>query len=235
MIDIYVATEDRLSQAVANRLILEVKEKINVAVSMGCEGNGYLKKKLPELIRLSKKMPVFLITDLDSHQCPSALIKEWHPKAIFPKKMLFRVAVREIESWLLADKEGFSEFSGIPLTKITSSAESLNDPKQELINIVSKYGRKDVKQDIMPKKGTKSKFGIGYNNALIDFVAKTWNPQRAACFSDSLARARQRLILLSETNDLQSLENFLHDYDADKIKTLTSPFTTKPPAGKEIL
>jgi len=45
---LYIATEDALSEAVAERLVTEVNHGLSIAVRMGRRGNGYLKQKLPE-------------------------------------------------------------------------------------------------------------------------------------------------------------------------------------------
>lgn len=198
MTDLYLATEDPLSEAVADRLVLEIGSGLQVAVRMGRQGNGYLRKKLPELIRLAYKVPVFLLTDLDRCQCPIALITSWDSQSTFPATMLFRVAVRETEAWLLADREGFSAFSGVASSKIPPFPETLDDPKRELLNLVSRYGRKSIKQEILPAEGAMAKVSSGYNSTLSAFVKETWDPARAATRADSLARARTRL------NDLRA-------------------------------
>lgn len=193
MTELYLATEDPLSEAVADRLVLESGPGLQVAVRMGRQGNGYLRKKLPELIRLAQKIPVFLLTDLDRCECPIALINSWDNRGNLPAMMLFRVAVRETEAWILADGVGLSEFSGIPQSKIPSSPETLDDPKRELINLISRYGKKSIKQKILPAEGAMAKVSSSYNSTLSAFVKETWDPARAATRADSLARARTRL------------------------------------------
>lgn len=193
MTALYLATEDLLSEAVADRLVVETGPMLQVAVRLRNEGCGYLKEKLPGLIHLAPNVPVFLLTDLDRGACPHTLIASWCDPSKLPAALLFRVAVREVEAWLLADREGFSDFSGVPPNKISSTPEALEDPKRELVNLVSRYGRKTIKQDIVPAKRGTAKVGLGYNVALIAFVRESWNPARAAVRADSLARARVRL------------------------------------------
>ena len=110
-----------------------------------------------------------------------------------PPAMLFRVAVREVEAWLLADREAFAAFVGAPLNKLPLNPDSLDDPKQTLLGFVRRYGRREIKADILPKPGSRSKIGLGYNQRLRRFVAELWEPERATACSDSLARAFARL------------------------------------------
>ena len=193
MTGIYIATEDSLSESIADRLVAEAGNRVHIAVRMGNRGFGYLRKKLPDLAQLAQNIPVFLLTDLDNCTCSPSLIASWCGGTVLPSKMLFRVAVREVEAWLLADREGFSEFSGVPRNKISQAPESLKDPKSELFRIVSRFGRKSVKGDLLPASGGVTKVGLAYNAALGSFVRASWDPARAAASAESLARARARL------------------------------------------
>lgn len=193
MTPIYIAFEDSLSEAVLQRLILEVHPHLQVAVSIGGRGNSYLQKKLPALRRTAQKIPVLLLTDLDAVPCAPELITSWCGQGVLPKDFLFRVAVHETEAWLLADVEGFSRFSGISRAKLPLSPELLPDPKQTLLNLVRSYGNRDIKAELMPPPGSPVRIGFGYNAALIRFVHSFWSVKRAAERADSLERTYRRL------------------------------------------
>lgn len=188
MTEIYIATEDALSELLLEKVILEVRRDLNIAVRLGRKGNGYLKKNLPEFVKTSENIPFILLTDLDNVGCAPALINAWKDKIVLPDSMIFRVAVREVEAWLLADRVGFSSFCGAPKNKIPQNVETLADPKQLLINLVGQYGGRDIKADILPKEGSLSKVGLGYNQVLRHFVSETWVLGRANRNSDSLMR-----------------------------------------------
>lgn len=193
MTELYLATEDALSEAVAERLVKDANQGLQVVVRMGRKGNGYLKQKLKELAGLANSIPVFMLTDLDRVECPPTLIADWTAGQDIPPTMLFRVAVREVEAWLLADREAFADFVSAPLNKLPLNPESLDDPKRTLLGLVKRYGRRDIKNEILPAPGSKSQVGLGYNQALSSFVMEAWEPQRAAANSESLARAHARL------------------------------------------
>lgn len=193
MMDIYIATEDTLSEAVADRLVRETNPSLQVAVRMGRKGNGFLKQKLRDLNETSRSIPVLLLTDLDRTECPPVLIDDWWGGRVRETGMIFRVVVREIEAWLLADREGFAAFSGAPVTKIPPSPEALDDPKDTLKELVRRYGNRRLKDEILPAKASRAAVGIGYNQVLSQFVGDSWSAARAAKSSDSLARACRRL------------------------------------------
>lgn len=195
--DMFLATEDALGDAVGNRLIAEASGGLKVAVRMGLKGNVYLRQKLPELIKLAKAYPVLLLTDLDRIECPPQLIQDWTGAHALPENMLFRVVVREVESWLLADRNAFSAFSGVPLNKLPTDPESVDDAKALLLRLVRRYGHKVLKQDLLPASGTRAKVGFGYNQQLCQFVNDRWSPVRASGASDSLSRVRNRLAELA--------------------------------------
>ncbi len=191
--DVYVAVEDALSEAVAQRLIEDENQGMTVSVSVGRRGNSYLKQNLSSYAVIARTIPLLLLTDLDRGACPAELINEWRGKRSLPRRMLFRVAVREIEAWLLADREGFAGFSGVPLHRIPEQPELLDDPKETLLNLVRRYGKRTVKEDILPQRTSTARVGLAYNQALCGFVRQSWSPERAAPVAESLRRARQRI------------------------------------------
>jgi hypothetical protein len=193
MTDIYIATEDALSESVVDRLIGDENHGINVSVKLRRNGKEYLHEKFPDLLKLAHNIPVILLVDLDNIECPATLISSWNRSGNIPGKMLFRVAVREIETWLLADRKGFANFSRVPLSKIPENPESLPDSKTTLINIIRHYSSKEVKADIVPNVKSTAKQGMRYNERLISFVRDSWSPERAAKISDSLNRMRLRM------------------------------------------
>jgi hypothetical protein len=197
MTSLYVATEDALSEAVVDRLVAGVNNGLLIDGRLGRKGNSYLRKKFPELLVLARKIPVFLLTDLDQIDCPPTLVGNWIGRFDPPPGMLFRVAVREVEAWLLADREGFAKYFDVPLSKLPLNSESVDDPKQLLLNLVRRYSKREIKAAILPERGSLAKVGFGYNQMLGRFVEEQWSIRRAMAASDSLARAHLRLTELS--------------------------------------
>jgi len=164
-------------------------------------GNGYLRSAMAKFIAVAKRGPVLMLADLDRVDCPPTLIQKWTKGTPLPEKLLLCVAVREIESWLLADREGFASYLNIAPQKITTSPEEIFDPKHYLLNLARNAPR-ELRSELLPAKGSIAPQGFGYNSCLREFVAKVWSPTRAAEHSQSLRRAINRLSeLLAPNND----------------------------------
>jgi hypothetical protein len=104
------------------------------------------------------------------------------------------VAVREVESWLLADREGFAQFLGINDVLVPDQPDKVADPKQTLINLARRSRRRALKQSIVPRPGSTAIQGPDYNGCLGDFVRSQWNSNAAKDRSPSLNRAWQRVM-----------------------------------------
>lgn len=188
----FLAVEDRLSEAVGRRLVnSELSAQIEINTLSG-GGNGYLRSNIGKLLQIAHNGFVMLLTDLDRKACAPLLKDDWLQGLHIPEKFMFRVCVREVESWILADREGFADFLDIPRARITSNVDDLADPKGELLRL-AKRARREVKSELLPHKGNHSQQGLGYNNILSRFVEEVWNGERASENSESLRRTRQRL------------------------------------------
>lgn len=147
-------------------------------------------------------MPIALATEdvlseavgekLIAEMVHNSLVREWMVRDILPKAFLLRVAVRTIEAWLLADHEAIRGLLKRPQQVLHSNPEVHSEPKQELIQM-ARRGPRPLPEALVPRAGDVASHGLGYNNALVEFVYRTWSPHRAAQRSSSLARTRQRL------------------------------------------
>ncbi len=160
------------------------------------QGSGTLKKRIPAILKMAEKgIPTLVLTDLDTFPCPSSLITDWFRKS--PKEicahpnMFFRVAVREIEAWIMADRHALADFLAIPSANFVRDPDRLVDPKTFLINVVRKKGRKAIHRHMLPAGN--ARIGVEYNTVLSRFISERWSPERAAGNSPSLQRALSAL------------------------------------------
>ena len=189
---ITIATEDELSEAVGSRLIAEILPQFEIAQKLRRGGNGYLKTKCLNFNNMALRHPVFLITDLDRYPCAGGLIRSWFGNFPLNANFIFRVAVREIESWLLADHQGMELLLERGANNITLTPDQLQSPKEYLLECAKRAPR-EVRNDLIRSKGALATQGLGYNSRLCEFVRNVWEPDRACDRSDSLARAILRL------------------------------------------
>ena len=189
---IALATEDELSEAIGLRLIAESPFHEADVLPLRRNGSGYLKSKVESWRQLAGQQVVLLLTDLDQIDCPVALRNEWLGTRPVPDRLLLRIAVREIESWVLAGHDAMRKWIG-DRGKLPPAPDELGDPKAFLLNMVRKYAPRDVKQDLLAERGAMASQGLGYNRRLVAWVNSDWSPDRAAARSPSLLRARQAL------------------------------------------
>ena len=152
-------------------------------------GYGYIKSNLQKFNLASSNFVYFILTDLDKHDCAPSLRTQWIPPYTYHENMIFRIAVREVEAWLLADRLNFAKFLGISNNLIPEFPETLTDPKTTLIQLASKCKTRSIKEAIVPDPKTRAKQGPDYNGSLSHFVFQSWNIDIAKKNSLSLQRA----------------------------------------------
>ena len=189
---ITIATEDELSETVGSRLVAEILPQFEIAQKLRRGGNGYLKTRCMDFNKMALRHPVFLITDLDKAPCADGLIRSWFDNLPLNANLIFRVAVREVESWLLADQQGMKLLLERGANNITLTPDQLQNPKEYLLERAKRAPR-ELRNDLIRSKGALATQGLVYNSRLCEFVRNVWEPDRACDRSDSLARAILRL------------------------------------------
>lgn len=190
---VYLAAEDVPGLAVGHRLIAE-QSALSVYRDKNGHGFGNLKKKASSYNEMGKNgFPVLMLTDLDTAPCPSGKIHDWLGRK--PNRgFLFRICVREIEAWLLADREAMAAFLKIKEDQVPSAPESLKDPKASLIKLAQKAPR-PICVGLTPMGS--APIGPDYNDLLSSFIAYSWSIERAVERAPSLVRARKRIAELA--------------------------------------
>jgi hypothetical protein len=190
---VHGAVEGLIDEAVLRRLVLEAGGKPGTI--FGKEGKSFIKKRIVGYNRAAEFEPWVVLIDLDHDaECAATVANSWLP---YPAShMCFRIAVREIEAWLLADSERLARFLGIRRSAVPKDPETLDDAKGAMIEIARSSRRQRIVKDMVPRSGSKRKIGPAYNYRLIQFVTgptNTWRPDVAAQSSDSLNRCMFRL------------------------------------------
>ena len=188
-IPIRLAVEDDLSEWVVRRALSSRQRDYAIGPVFSQGGFGYLKKQARAFNNAAKGCPFLLLTDLDQYPCPPQLIDEWLGQPKHPH-LLLRVAVREVESWLLGDPNGFSSFLGLRTPFDLGNPENLEDPKQELLKLASKSPRRSVREALTWKEESTGRLSQGpdYNAPLAKFVSNDWNIELARKKCGSLGR-----------------------------------------------
>ena len=198
-----IAVEDRLSEAVLRRLLAEAPGRLRVGLvhpmrrswdaSGSSGGYGYIRKALPGFNAIAGFQPVVVLVDADNRVCPPETISEWLGGKRHHPSLIVRVAVREVEAWLLADADGMSEFLSVRRDCLPLETQRLKDPKRYLVRLAARSRRRDIREELAPAVGTRAKTGPFFTAAVSGFARDLWNPEAAAKNNDSLRRARKAL------------------------------------------
>ncbi|MEI8122551.1 MAG: hypothetical protein WCI20_10900 [bacterium] len=188
-IPIYLAVEDDLSEWIVRRILSDRSVDYAVGAVYGRTGFGYLKKQASAFNNAAKGCVFLLLADLDRCPCPPQLIEEWLGQPRHPH-FLLRVAVREVESWLLGDAAGLCDFFGLRKRIACQNPEQLADPKGELLKLAMASPRRMMREALVWKdeSGGKLLQGPDYNATLAKFVVKDWNIRQARRVCSSLDR-----------------------------------------------
>lgn len=162
-----------------------------------CGGKGALDRDLDGYNLAAQGSPWFVLRDLD-HDAACAVSFLTKKKFLPARWMCFRLAVREVESWLLADHEGVADYFRIERRLLPDNPDEEDDPTQTLVNLARKSKSTRVKRAMVPKPGTSASVGPEYEGVVIEFGLNVWDIERASQRSESLRRARRALRSLVE-------------------------------------
>jgi len=187
------AVEGDLDETVLRRIVGHVG--LSMGAVYGRQGKPTLLQSLPGYNNAARHAPWIVLVDLDRDcDCAPPCLGKWLPAPA--PLMRFRIAVRAVEAWLLADKERVARLFHVAAARIPSNPDDLVDPKDCLINVARHSRRKAIRDGIVPKPTSGRRVGQLYNSILSEFVQDPqggWRPQVAQRHSPSLARCVESL------------------------------------------
>ena len=193
IVSISSAVEGSLDEAIISRLIRHVGARPGTVY--GKNGKPFLKHRIAGY-NAARHAPWVVLVDLDHEgDCAPPVRATWlsHPAP----RMCFRVAVRAVEEWLMADAERLAAFIGVARSKVPTDFEEVERPKLAMVNLARLSRRRDIRQDMVPRDGSGRTEGPAYTSRLIEYATHRWRPDVAAAHADSLRRAIDCLRRLS--------------------------------------
>lgn len=165
---------------------LEIWTEIDAA------GKGNIDCEIAAYNLAAKGSPWLVLRDLDHDaECAAALIQQ---TGLVPSEwMCFRIAVREVESWALADTKAFAQFLRVSPMLLPDNPDLERDPTETIVNLARRSTSPRIKKGMVPKAGASASVGPLYEALLIEFGETIWEPDRAALSSASLNRSYRRL------------------------------------------
>ena len=183
---ISAAVEGLVDEAVVRKLIAHAGAAPGSVY--GRQGKSLLRQRIAGYNNAARRTPWIVLVDLDRDEdCAPPLRNAWLPHPA--PRLCFRVAVREVEAWLLADAERLAAFLGVARKKIPADPEGLDDPKTAMLNLARSSHRKAIREDMAPRQGGGRQVGPAYSSRLIEFVSSSWRLDVAAQRCGSLQRA----------------------------------------------
>ncbi len=194
------AVEGLVDEAVLQRLVEHVRATPGFVY--GKNGKPLLRQRINGYNQAARLSPWIVLVDLNHDaDCAPPLRASWLPNPA--PGMCFRVAVREVEAWLFADRERLARFLGVSFSRIPQKPEVVDDPKRTMVEFAKHSRRREIREDMVPRPGSGRPVGPAYTSRLIEFAMDTrlgWRPAVAARHSDSLnrcLRCLRRLVKMS--------------------------------------
>jgi hypothetical protein len=182
---INAAVEGIVDEAVVKRLIKFVGGTPSGV--FGKNGKSQLRMKINGYNNAAHLTPWVVLVDLDHDtECAPLLRNEWLPHPA--SKMCFRVAVHEVETWLLADRVRIARFLGVSQSVVPRDPETIDDPKKAMVDLAKRSRWRAISEDMVPREGSGRPVGPAYTSRLMEFAGRAWSPEEAMDVSDSLRR-----------------------------------------------
>jgi len=183
--------EGEMDEAAAFKLINAAGH--TPGVCYGKKGCGYIRSKIQGFNRSARSTCYLTLVDLmdTEFSCPPEVLAGWVPH--LAPNMLFRVVVRELESWLLADRQNIADFLSVSPIRIPENPEEVQDPKQSLVNIARRSRNSRVRRSLVPDSGSTAQVGKLYVSEMNAFISTRWDVAEARMSAPSLDRCMSKL------------------------------------------
>jgi len=171
----------------------------------GKDGKQKLLERLRGYNNAARFSPWLVLVDLDRDaECAPPFVAARLP--VPSEHMCFRVAVPEVEAWLLGDRERLARFLNVDPGWIPGDPEGLPNPKMQVVNLARRSRSREIFADMVPRRESGRSEGAAYASRLIEFISDSrrgWRPTVAARSSNSLRRCLRRLRRLVRAETLR--------------------------------
>ena len=182
-----IAGEGRLDLEVAEKLISHYGGEVGNRYDKGGKFGVHSKIAGYNNDAMRTKMPWLVLLDLNSDECPPSL-KNKLLSEVAPS-MCFRIAVREIESWLMGDTESLAAYLGVSRGQLPLDPEEIDKPKNSLLQLAKESNKREIREGVARKGSKHLEPGPRYTALMRKYVQTHWRPEVAAKRADSLRRA----------------------------------------------
>lgn len=130
------------------------------------------------------------LADLEQAACAPVLLAQQLPGGKSPGFHV-RLAVRMLESWLLADRQALAGFLRVPVAAVPTQPDAQAHPKRTLIELARQSKSRTIRAALLPGDSG-ALVGPDYVATMCTFIEQHWQAARARPASPSLERACRR-------------------------------------------
>lgn len=180
------------------RRVIEVAGHSTAAVFV-VGGHGMIDKRVERWCKPSNVHPMLVLRDLKptlGKNCAPALVRHLVGDGPHSVTTVFRLAERELEAWLLADRAAVAEYFSVKLSAVPLLPDTEFDPKQTLVNICRSSSSSRIRNGMVPTPSSGRAVGQQFTGLVLSFGRSHWDAARARTASPSLDRAIAALELL---------------------------------------
>ena len=143
-------------------------------------GKARLDANLMRWDQPSNRQPFLVLRDWDDDDgvaCVPGLIDKVRGDGPGSRVLAVRIAVRSVESWLLADSEAFSSFFRVRRNTLPPSPDELVDPKGAVLQACSR-SPSNIRKGMLPRVGSGRRVGPEYAAFVVEFGRDHWDPSQ---------------------------------------------------------
>jgi hypothetical protein len=189
-IGVLVAVEGETDEPYAQRVVIAAGLFVDRTIVL--HGHGNLDNRVARWCQPSNRRPMLVVRDLDptfSAGCAPAVIRRLSGNGPHSSTTIVRIAERELEAWLLADREGLATYFHLRAGDVPSTPDEESDPKRTLVNLCRKSSSSRVRRGMVPSSQSGREVGPEFTGLVLTFGSTVWDVQRARSASPSLDRA----------------------------------------------
>jgi len=199
---VHLLAEGRTETLVARRLLPHCGHTLGTVY--GERGCNYVQEKAPFFLHYATQdAGLLVLTDFRDAQekCIRKALERYLLDRVSspPPTCLLCFAVREMESWLLADRDSMASFLRVKPNLLPTHPENEVYPKKKLVEIAGKSASRKIREEIGLARNKSSGTGPLYTARIEEFAEKHWCIETAMAGAPSLERCVRHLRELSAT------------------------------------
>lgn len=182
---LHAVVEGHLDGCLLRVLLTQLGHDTSSMVVKDAGGSGFW-KVAQRFNEAGRHRIVLGLADLEQTPCPLALLARLNGGKAGGFKL--RLAVRMLESWIMADREAFAGFLGVRMALVSPDPDAEPHPKRKIVALARQSKKRMIREALVPGDSG-AVVGPEYTPVMAGFVESGWNVLRACANSPSLARA----------------------------------------------